>query len=67
MLYVRNRHDYDGKCNEYGKSLTYIFMFLFLQPYQIRPEAIDKKFFTTTTPQFHVKGINKGGMPRVHR
>ncbi|KAG7166198.1 large subunit GTPase 1 homolog [Homarus americanus] len=35
------------------------------RPYQIRPETIDRKFFATTTSQFHIKGINKGGPSRV--
>lgn len=32
------------------------------QPYQIRPEAVDREFFVKRTPEYHIKGINCGGM-----
>ncbi|XP_045617444.1 large subunit GTPase 1 homolog [Procambarus clarkii] len=32
------------------------------RPYQIRPEMIDRTFFATTSSQYHVKGINTGGI-----
>ncbi|XP_063888311.1 large subunit GTPase 1 homolog [Scylla paramamosain] len=32
------------------------------QPYKVKPEAIDVKFFGAATPQYHIKGINTGGM-----
>lgn len=32
------------------------------QPYKVKPEAVDVKFFGAAAPQFHIKGINTGGM-----
>lgn len=30
------------------------------QPFKVRPETVDRKFFGAASPQYHIKGINTG-------
>lgn len=39
----------------------------FFQPYKVKPEAVDVKFFGAVTPQFHIKGINTGGVTQTKK